>query len=478
VLASTQFANYTEKTEENREVLTMTSKRKVISVTIGLILATLIVITTTIEYTSDYSIDSIKTKIIDKFGNELNIGKTPIQEVEGGSSAEVVADLPKEETVEVPEGKDIHDGPLVPIAMVEKPKDEEKQLDNGLENAVIFSLVRNSELEGMLSSIAHLESRFNYKYHYPWFFANNEPFDEEFKQRISEAVSGETKFIEIPQEYWSYPDFIDQEKAKISRMKAQSDKIMYGGSESYRHMCRFNSGFFYRLKELESIDYYWRVEPDVKFKCDIPDDPFRRMRKEGKIYGFNMGLNEDSRTISTLWRDVKQFFKTNPELLSEPNNMKFLSDDDGESYNLCHFWSNFEIGDLNFFRSEAYSKFFEYLDKKGGFFYERWGDAPFHTIAVSLLLPPDKLMFVPYTGYYHKPNQDCPRDSKIHEELNCNCKVEKDFTWHKWSCINKYFEVNGLEKLNGGGNGDLVKKDVRYEAMDDTLGRLFRGEGY
>lgn len=33
-------------------------------------------------------------------------------------------------------------------------------------------------------------------------------------------------------------------------------------------------------------------------------------------------------------------------------------------------WSNFEIGDLNFWRGEAYGKFFDFLDKKGGFYYE------------------------------------------------------------------------------------------------------------
>ena len=33
-------------------------------------------------------------------------------------------------------------------------------------------------------------------------------------------------------------------------------------------------------------------------------------------------------------------------------------------------WSNFEIGDLNFWRGEAYTKYFEHLDKAGGFYYE------------------------------------------------------------------------------------------------------------
>jgi hypothetical protein len=33
-------------------------------------------------------------------------------------------------------------------------------------------------------------------------------------------------------------------------------------------------------------------------------------------------------------------------------------------------WSNFEIGDLDFWRGEAYSKFFDHLDEAGGFYYE------------------------------------------------------------------------------------------------------------
>lgn len=33
-------------------------------------------------------------------------------------------------------------------------------------------------------------------------------------------------------------------------------------------------------------------------------------------------------------------------------------------------WSNFEIADMDFWRGEAYTKYFEYLDSTGGFYYE------------------------------------------------------------------------------------------------------------
>lgn len=36
---------------------------------------------------------------------------------------------------------------------------------------------------------------------------------------------------------------------------------------------------------------------------------------------------------------------------------------------------SFEIGSLQFLRSQAYIDYFNHLDKAGGFSYERWGDA-------------------------------------------------------------------------------------------------------
>lgn len=58
----------------------------------------------------------------------------------------------------------------------------------------------------------------------------------------------------------------------------------------------------------------------------------------------------------------------------------------GQHYNGIHFWSNFEIADFRFFRSPEYTNLFTHLDQAGGFFYERWGDAPIHTLAVAALL--------------------------------------------------------------------------------------------
>lgn len=38
---------------------------------------------------------------------------------------------------------------------------------------------------------------------------------------------------------------------------------------------------------------------------------------------------------------------------------------------MCHYWSNFEIADMDLFRSPLYRSFFDDLDRTGGFYFER-----------------------------------------------------------------------------------------------------------
>lgn len=47
--------------------------------------------------------------------------------------------------------------------------------------AALISLVRNSELSGIMQSMRQLEYQWNRKYNYPWIFFNDEPFSGEFK---------------------------------------------------------------------------------------------------------------------------------------------------------------------------------------------------------------------------------------------------------------------------------------------------------
>ncbi|TDL29878.1 glycosyltransferase family 15 protein [Rickenella mellea] len=307
-------------------------------------------------------------------------------------------------------------------------------------NATFVVLARNGDLTGVISSMKQMEDRFNKEFNYPWVFLNEVPFSEEFKRRTTELTDSPTSYGLIPEQHWYQPDSIDEERAKAGRDNMVKHNIIYGGSVPYRNMCRFNSGFFFRHELLQNYKYYWRVEPHVTFFCDIHYDPFLVMQDEGKIYGFTISLFEFIETIPTLWNTVKEFLYANPGLVSADNAMQFLSDDGGWTYNRCHFWSNFEIGDLDFWRSEPYSKFFDFLDEKGGFYYERWGDAPVHSIGVALFAWKDQIHFFEDIGYRHGPYQHCPQGDS-HKRGKCWCSPSENFDYDGYSCLKKYDEL-------------------------------------
>lgn len=208
---------------------------------------------------------------------------------------------------------------------------------NGKMNATFVTLARNSDLWEIVKSIRQVEDRFNRNYHYDWVFLNDQPFDSTFKKVTTSLISGKTHYEEIPQEHWSFPDFIDQDRARRTREEMAEKKIIYGDSISYRHMCRFESGFFFRQPIMNKYEWYWRVEPSIELFCDISYDPFKFMADKGKKYSFVLSLYEYVETIPTLWDSTKTYIQKHPEHIKEGNAMEWLSDDNGETYNRCHF---------------------------------------------------------------------------------------------------------------------------------------------
>lgn len=308
------------------------------------------------------------------------------------------------------------------------------------ENATFVSLVPNHDLNPIMETIRAMEDRFNHKYHYDWVFLNDVEFTEEFVNQTSYLVSGKTHYGVVPKEFWSYPSWIDQARAAKVRDEMRAENIIYGDSESYRFMCRFESGLFYRHEIMKQFRYYWRVEPYTRILCDINYDPFKFMRENNKIYGFVIALYEYGKTIPTLWEKTMEFLSLYPQYRHDDNLMDFISDDDGKTYNLCHFWSNFEIADADFWRSNMYSQYFNFLDKAGGFFYERWGDAPVHSLAASLFLSKNQIHFFEDIGYLHPPYQHVPSNF-MERDLKCGSAQSATFDWDGYSCMRQYYRA-------------------------------------
>ncbi|CAL3963917.1 unnamed protein product [Diplocarpon coronariae] len=217
---------------------------------------------------------------------------------------------------------------------------------------------------------------------------------------------------------------------------------------SYHHMCRWNSGLFYKHPFLRNYDWYWRVEPDVHYFCDIDYDVFRFMRDNKLKYGFNMNILDDARSFPSLWARTRAFAAAHTNLIHPEADLGWLLDsENGGEYNNCQFFSNFEIGSLDFWRGEANEAYFNWLDKAGGFYYERFGDAPVHTLSVAMDI-----------GYQHNINHHCPP----HRERKCSCEPTRmDANFYKLvplespqkkpsdTCIRQFLGGEYLKKIDG-----------------------------
>jgi mannosyltransferase len=282
-------------------------------------------------------------------------------------------------------------------------------------NAVIVVLARNKELEGVISSMRYFERHFNRWFNYPYVFLNDADFNTTFKEETRKYASGTVEFGKLDPSMWGFPDWADKEVFQEGIRKQGDEAIMYGEMESYHHMCRFYSGFFYKHSLLDKYKWYWRLEPDIKYFCDITYDPFVMMEKNKKVYGFTIAIKELVETVPNIFRYASAFKRSRNiqskglwEFFLETKKEKDKKDKDvlkqkaknkkkgplfedirktksdksaldhiypfdmeSESYNMCHFWSNFEIASLDWFRSAEYNDFFNFMDHSGGFWMER-----------------------------------------------------------------------------------------------------------
>ena len=176
------------------------------------------------------------------------------------------------------------------------------------------------------------------------------------------------------------------------------------------------------------------------------------MSQSRKRYGYTIALWERGETAASLFAKLSQHFNyprtplwnsmMSPSYFPWPLRpaLSLLRNRDarGDVWNMCHFWSNFEIADMDFFRSEAYRDMFDFLDKDGGFYYERWGDAPVHSLAAAVLLEPWELHHFSDVGYVHGGLQYCPpKREGERERLGCECECDERVRQVEGVCLGR-----------------------------------------
>ncbi|KAI8138986.1 nucleotide-diphospho-sugar transferase [Fennellomyces sp. T-0311] len=320
-----------------------------------------------------------------------------------------------------------------------------RQIDTHIEwkntpiKAALVMVAREQDLYAVHATMQDVQDRFNKRSGYPWVILSDQPFSDRFRQIVS-ATRGMVYFGRIPAEQWNEPAWVDIKMMELAVQDMVKKNVLHGESISWRKMSRYNVGFIADHPLLQDAEYYWKVQPGSRYVCDLDGDPFQYMKANDKKLAYAITMSEDKKAIPTLWSRTLDFLALYNSTTLPPSQSIFpwiVEQGLGNTgnyyegdYNGNHIWNNFMIISLDFLRSQEYRRFFQYLDSAGGFFYERWGDAPVQTIAAALFLHRDQIHFMQNFGYFYSVATQCPSNHTVIRELRCTCDPDKGFLFH------------------------------------------------
>ncbi|KAH0582475.1 hypothetical protein H2248_010419 [Termitomyces sp. 'cryptogamus'] len=304
--------------------------------------------------------------------------------------------------------------------------------DENRPSGVIFMLLPPSRVQQATLALRNVENRFNRRLKYPYLlFMVEGEYDEVTevqKERIAHITQGRARFAEVPKSHWDTPDFLDKSLVEASRQKI-------GFSHGYRAMCRWYSGFFWNHPAFQPYEWLWRLDTDIEFHCDIPYDPIQRLIDNNALYGFVQIAIDAEWVQPTLASNVSAFMAEHrDEFLPDANQgfawyssegvAKAMRGEAGnDEWTKQCMYNNFEISHRSVWNHPLYTRLFEFLDRAGGFFYERWSDSPVHSFGLSMTLRKDQVLQFKDMGYQHQGwAYSCPVESS-----SCTCIEEEKF---------------------------------------------------
>ncbi|ELU15892.1 hypothetical protein CAPTEDRAFT_153870 [Capitella teleta] len=242
----------------------------------------------------------------------------------------------------------------------------------------IYYLTQKSRLELLKKSLRHLDDNFNDHYQYPVIiFHERELFAH--RNKIRGFTRSVVYFQEITMER---PDFLKKDiKFHIPCLS----------TISYRKMCRFHAKGVYESPIVQSLDFLFRLDDDSVITAPIRYDVFAFMRDRRLKYGYIWEHYDAMSCTTGLWEATSHFInvsKTTPGFFNEWRRPKL-------------YYNNFEISHTSVWLSPGYKSYINYLDRLGGMFYHRWGDAPIKGLAVSMFLNRNQTHLFSDIGYTH-----------------------------------------------------------------------------
>jgi len=250
--------------------------------------------------------------------------------------------------------------------------------------AAVYYLAKTSRLHLLNDSLASLQRNFLDQFDYPVIVFHETDARDLLHGTFRKEHADIRLFFQEVQ--FNTPDHVNASLDKLLEHKRYP--------VGYRHMCRFHAKEVYQQEILVGLEYAWRLDDESLLLETVNYDLFAFMKSHRFQYGYIRIWNRTSEYYWTkgLW-EAADLYKNTRHLES-----RYFD----EWTDPIVFYNNFEISALSLWKSQQYQDYINYIDLLGGIYYNRWGDAPIKTIAVTLFLREQDVHMFANVSYQHK----------------------------------------------------------------------------
>ena len=248
--------------------------------------------------------------------------------------------------------------------------------------AVYFLLqAKSARFDLAVQCIFSLDKYFNKQYQYP-VIVFHEGLPASHIKRLQKESSSDLYFQQVS---FAIPSHVNKSQVHAKTMCSRHPI-------GYRHMCRFHCKLVFEQPIMSHLEYYWRLDDDSRITRPITYDLFQFMAKNNFLYGYTVAAKDSHNCVYKLWEYTKQHIEKQNITTS------FFGDwTEGSIY-----YNNFEVSALSLWTSTSYKEYIDFIDRLGGIYYYRWGDAPIKSIAVSMFAPKRQIHHFKDIGYHHQ----------------------------------------------------------------------------
>jgi len=258
---------------------------------------------------------------------------------------------------------------------------------------VIVYLTRRQEIDSLNRSLVQLSLLLSKNPRPVVIFHEGDFSDNDIQQSLAQTLGSRTPLA--------------FERVQFTNSSNRPRSVHRRYAFTYFNMCRFFILMLPNHPLLTLFTYYWRLDAHSYIFGSKPiQDPFEIMQERQIQYAFVMINDEGSNYATGLWSLFHTFLKRH---CVEPSaGLRQTQTGWFGRYSLMIIFTNFAIANVSLFRDHPLMRaWLHTVDRNGGIYRYRWGDAPVHTLALTQFLERDQIVRLRYFGYMHRHEHVC-----------------------------------------------------------------------